>query len=65
MMIGDAMTLFYPPFDPVLVFLSKLNSKLSPFFVEIKCVVVKFFEITYLYHIPLVSNPEITFEMKF
>jgi hypothetical protein len=25
MMIGDAMTPFYPPFDPVLVFFSKLN----------------------------------------
>jgi len=43
MMLGDTMT----PFDPVLVvFLSKLNSKLPSVFVEITSVEVPVFEIT-------------------
>jgi len=41
-----------PRFSPVLVvFLSKLNSKLQSVFVEIKSFEVPVFEITYLYHI--------------
>jgi len=57
MMLGDAMTPFDPvlgdamtPFYPVLVvFLSKLNSKLPSVFVEIASVEVPVFKITFLY----------------
>jgi len=39
MMIGDAMTPFYPPFDPVLLSMlsnSKINSMLPSLFFEIR-----------------------------
>ena len=44
--LGDAMTPFYPV---LVVFLSKLNSKLPSVFVKITSVEVPVFEITLLY----------------
>ncbi len=44
--LGDAMTLFYPI---LVVFLSKLNSKLPSVFFEITSVEVPVFKITLLY----------------
>jgi hypothetical protein len=48
MMLGDAMTPFYPV---LIVFLSKLNSNLPSVFVEITSFEVPIFEITLLYQL--------------
>jgi len=59
--LGDAMTLFYPV---LVVFLSKLNSKLPSVFVEITSVKVPVFEITLRFRIKRASSCWLILKMQ-